>query len=93
VGARQSLIRKKSGQFTLYLTLLINKAVSDGLNYLILAVNTKEYVLHFIHFEEGWGSCECNWPGGSGLSNGDRLLCFRTEKEKLLGCRKKNTVY
>jgi len=68
---------------------LINKAVSDGLNYLILAVNTKEYVLHLIYFGEGWGLCECNWPGGSGKSNGDTLLCFGTEKEKLLGCRKK----
>jgi len=45
--------------------------------------------LHFIHYEEGCGSRECNWPEGAGISNGDTLLCFRTEKEKLLGCRKK----
>ena len=93
LGGRKAVFNTKiSEQFTLYLKLLFSKPVSDGLNYLILAVNTKECVLHLIYFEEGWGSCECNWPGVLGISDGDTLLCFRTEKEKLLGC-KKNTSY
>jgi hypothetical protein len=44
--------------------------------------------VYCIYFEEGWGACECNLPGGSGISSCDRLLCFRTEKERLLGCKK-----